>query len=145
MICVLDACALIAHIKEEPGADVVQNLIDEATDRKITLHMSIVNLIEVHYGFYNDLGKEASHAILEHILKMPIQFHQTIDVKISSEAARLKGTYEMSLGDAIGLATAISLNGIFVTSDGDLLEPEAIEHAPVSWFRPPKEKKPRNK
>jgi PIN domain nuclease of toxin-antitoxin system len=141
MIYVLDACALIAHIKEESGAEVVQNLIDEAIDGKASLHMSIVNLIEVHYGFYNDFGKEVSDVILERIYKMPIQFHRTIDAKISSEAARLKGTYEMSLGDAIGLATAISLNGIFVTSDGDILEPEATEHAPVFWYRPPK--KPR--
>jgi PIN domain nuclease of toxin-antitoxin system len=142
---ILDACALIALLNDEPGADVVQNLIDEAIDGKVSLHMSIINLIEVHYGFYNDFGKEVSDDILNRIYKMPIQFHRTIDAKISSEAARLKGTYEMSLGDAVGLATAISLNGVFVSSDSELKEPVAVERAPVFWFRPPKEKKSRNK
>jgi hypothetical protein len=45
----------------------------------------------------------------------------------------------MSLGDAIGLATANSLKGLFVSSDGELKEPIALENAPVFWFRPPKE------
>jgi predicted nucleic acid-binding protein len=73
---------------------------------------------------------------------MPIQFQQVIvDEKISYEASRLKGSYKMSLGDAIGLATAITLGGVFVSFDGELKEPEAQEHITVSWFRPPKEKK----
>ncbi|GHV60666.1 hypothetical protein AGMMS49587_02750 [Spirochaetia bacterium] len=46
----------------------------------------------------------------------------------------------MSLGDAIGLATAINLEGVFVSSDGELVEPKTQEHAPVFWFRPPKQK-----
>ncbi|GHT87092.1 hypothetical protein FACS1894137_13670 [Spirochaetia bacterium] len=140
MIYVLDACALIALIKEEPGAGVVQNLIDQAIDGEITLCMNMVNLIEVHYGFYRDRGKEAAEVILDRIYKMPIHFQPVIDEKIFYEASRLKGTYTMSLADAIGLATAIDMKGVFVTADGGFLEPEAAEHAPVFWFRPPKQK-----
>jgi hypothetical protein len=40
----------------------------------------------------------------------------------------------MSLGDAIGLASAINLNGVFVTSDSEFVEPKTKEHAPVFWF-----------
>jgi hypothetical protein len=36
--------------------------------------------------------------------------------------------------------TAITLKGVFVSSDGELMEPKTKEHAPVLWFRPPKEK-----
>ncbi|GHV78404.1 hypothetical protein AGMMS49944_01950 [Spirochaetia bacterium] len=71
---------------------------------------------------------------------MPIHFQPVIDEKILYEASRLKGTYTISLGDAIGLATTIHVNGVFVSSDGELVEPEAAEHAPVFWFRPPKQK-----
>ncbi|GHV77848.1 hypothetical protein AGMMS49942_26690 [Spirochaetia bacterium] len=42
--------------------------------------------------------------------------------------------------DAIGLAVAIDMKGVFVTADGGFKAPETVEHAPVSWFRPPKEK-----
>jgi hypothetical protein len=51
-----------------------------------------------------------------------------------------KSQSALSLADAVGLATAINRSGIFVTSDGGFKAPEAGEHAPVLWFRPPKQK-----
>lgn len=39
-----------------------------------------------------------------------------------------------------GLATALDMKGVFVTADGGFKAPEAEEHAPVSWFRSPKQK-----
>ncbi|GHV87774.1 hypothetical protein AGMMS50267_01340 [Spirochaetia bacterium] len=63
------------------------------------------------------------------------------------DVARFKSIYKgsktesaLSLADAIGLATAIDMKGVFVTTDGGFLEPEAAEQAPVFWFRPPKQK-----
>jgi predicted nucleic acid-binding protein len=64
----------------------------------------------------------------------------TIVEAVIRESSRLKATYKMSLGDAIGLATTINLGGLFVTADDELTEPETREHAPILWFRPPKEK-----
>ncbi|GHU67636.1 hypothetical protein FACS189447_09990 [Spirochaetia bacterium] len=80
-------------------------------------------------------------AIIQQITAFPMHIIDTIPEQVFQEAARLKGAYNISLADAIGLATAINLNGVFVTSDGEFEEPEAKEHAPVFWFRPPKEKK----
>ena len=42
---------------------------------------------------------------------MPIQFIETIDDVIFSETSRIKATYAIPLGDAVGLATAIKLGG----------------------------------
>jgi predicted nucleic acid-binding protein len=103
--------------------------------------MSIVNLIEVYYGFIRDLGKERAVEILNHIHDLPLQFIDTINKQVFDEASRLKGTYKMSLGDAIGLATAINLGGLFVSSDGELADPETKEHAQIFWFRSPKPEK----
>jgi predicted nucleic acid-binding protein len=140
MTYVLDACALIALIKDEEGADAVQHLIEQAINEEITLCMSMANFIEVHYQFYRDWGKEASDALLERIYAFPIQFYPAIDAKIFYEASRLKAVYFLPLGDAIGLATAISLSGVFVTADGEFIEAEEKEYAPIHWFRPPKKK-----
>jgi predicted nucleic acid-binding protein len=142
---VLDACALIALFKEEPGADAVQRLIDQAIEGTVTLFMSRVNLIEVYYKFYRLWGEAVADVAFERIHKWPIHIQYTIDDAVFYEASRLKAVYYLPLGDAIGLATAISLDGVFVSSDGELKEPEAAEHAPISWFRPPKEKKAHNK
>ena len=50
MICVLDACALLSCLNDEPGSDIVDNLLVDAIDGKIAIYMNIVNLIEVHYA-----------------------------------------------------------------------------------------------
>jgi hypothetical protein len=116
--------------------------------------MSIVNLIEVHYGFVDDLGKERAAVILSKIYHLPLQIIDTVNSHVFSEAVRLKSTYKgkgsiskspLSLADAIGRgprsdATAIDRPGVFVTADGGFLEPEAVENAPVFWFRPPEKK-----
>jgi predicted nucleic acid-binding protein len=151
MTYVLDACALIALLNNEEGKDTVDGLFTQAKTGKITLCMNIINMLEVYYGFISADGLEQANEILAPIDETPLQIIDSISQSIYREAARLKSTYSrtdsaitkspLSLADAIGLATAISFSGIFVTSDGGFLAPEAAEHIPISWFRPPKEKK----
>jgi PIN domain nuclease of toxin-antitoxin system len=147
MTYVLDACALIALLNEEEGKDKIDDLFNQAKAGKITLCMSIINMLEVYYGFIGADGPERANEILAPIDKTPLCIIDSISQPAYREAARFKSTYKgsktqsgLSLADAVGLATAINLNGVFVTSDGGFTAPEAEEHAPVFWFRPPKQK-----
>jgi predicted nucleic acid-binding protein len=145
MTCVLDACALIALLKKEEGADTIRGILKEARAGTSAVYMSIVNLMEVHYGFIKALGKKPAAKILGKIHKLPIQIIDAINDDVFEETVRIKSAYNrtngsISLADAIGLATAINLKGVFVSSDGEFLEPESREHAPIFWFRPPKQK-----
>ena len=45
----LDACALLAFLNDEEGAETVSGLLDQARNEKITLNMNAANLIEVYY------------------------------------------------------------------------------------------------
>jgi PIN domain nuclease of toxin-antitoxin system len=47
---VLDAYALMAFFEDEPGADVVRNLLLKAEDGNLKLLISVVNLGEVWYS-----------------------------------------------------------------------------------------------
>jgi predicted nucleic acid-binding protein len=145
MTYVLDASALIAFFKKEEGKERVWNILFEAENGTASVYISIVNLMEVNSRFIRLLGKEQAGIILDQIYDLPLQIIDIIDKQVFDEASRLKGTYHMSLADAIGLATAIHLSGVFVSSDGELKEPKAVEDAPVFWFRPPKEKPTRTK
>lgn len=64
---ILDACALIAILKDEKGADNVAAAYDKANDGEAALIMNKVNLFEVYYGFYRDKGKEYADNILNSI------------------------------------------------------------------------------
>lgn len=136
MTYILDACALIALFKREQGAEKIRALLDEALAGQAVLYMSIINLIEVHYSFYRALGQEKSSLILEQVYAIPVNFIDTIDTIVFSEASRLKAQYAIPLGDAIGLATAIKMKGSFVTADhSDFDEIEKAESIPFFWFR----------
>ena len=133
---ILDACALIAYLHDEQGSDVINELLKKAVDDEVEIYISIVNLLEVHYANVRDLGKDQADVILEKVLSIPIKVVSVISNKTFHEAARLKTTYKMSLGDCIGLATAIEFSGQFVTSDHHELGPVA-EQTPqfIFWFR----------
>jgi predicted nucleic acid-binding protein len=134
---VLDACALLALLKKEPGQEIIKDLLGQAESGKIVVSMSIVNLIEVFYGFIGELGKAAAQTILETVYTTPIKFINTISQPVFEEASRLKGTYKMSIADAIGVATASDISGTFVTSDhSELEEVEKNEPIPFLWLPP---------
>jgi predicted nucleic acid-binding protein len=136
MICVFDACALISYLNDEPGSDVVLDLLKKAVDNEVEIYMNIINLIEVHYANIRNLGKEQAAVILEKILATPIQVVSVISGAVFQEAARLKASYKCSLADAIGLATTIELSGQFVSSDHHELDViEKSEPVPIFWFR----------
>jgi predicted nucleic acid-binding protein len=135
MIYVLDACALLSCLNDEPGSDIVDNLLVNAIDGKIAIYMNIVNLIEVHYANICGLGPDRAALILEKILAAPIRIVSVFSGTLFQEASRLKAVYKCSLADAIGLATAIELSGQFVTSDHHELEAVAEnESIPFLWL-----------
>lgn len=134
-IFILDACALISYLNDEPGSDIVDDLLKNAVNGEIEIYINIINLIEVHYANTRILGSEQAAIILDTILAAPIQVVSVISDTIFQQSARLKASYKCSIADAIGLATAIDLSGQFVTSDHHELEPIAEnEVIPFLWL-----------
>jgi predicted nucleic acid-binding protein len=139
---VLDACALIAWLKKETGADIVDGLLDQAEEGETDLFISIVNLVEIYYGFMKDLGEARAREIMETIRETAIKVVDTTNGAVFEEVARLKSTLKnFSLADAFGLATASVYNGVFVTCDHhELAKFENQVKIPFLWIRPAPEK-----
>jgi len=64
----LDACALLAVINGEAGADMVFDLRNRARAGTIRLSMSIVQLLEVYYDRLYVAGEHDARVIVESIL-----------------------------------------------------------------------------
>jgi predicted nucleic acid-binding protein len=122
VVYVLDACALLAFLNNEPGSDTVAELLKNAVDGNDVIYMSIVNLLEVHYCNVRNLGQRQAAALLAGIRAAPIQIVDAVSDAVFDEAARLKASYKCSIADTIGIATAQELSGQFVTSDHHELE-----------------------
>ena len=133
---ILDACAILAFLNDEEGADAIEELLKQSAAGSGSVSMSIVNLLEVYYGELRDKGAEIAQIVLDMVGHYSIKIVNTISEHVFHEAARQKVAYKMSLADCIGIATAIDLSGQFVTSDHHELKAVA-ENAPTLffWFR----------
>ena len=132
----LDACAVIAFLSDEAGADEMENLFNEAERGKSYLYMHNLNLLEIYYGTLRSFGESQAVASLEKIRCLPVTFLSEIGGAVLIEAGRLKVGYRMSLADAILVATASILGAIVVTSDHHELDAiDTKEDIDFYWFR----------
>lgn len=133
---VLDACALLALLRNETGADKVADAINAANIGQAEIIMHKANLLEVYYDLYRSLGKEKAHLIISEVQKRPIAINSKITDKIFTEAGRLKANYKISFADSFALAQAAVSGGDLLTADHhefDLIEKK--EQIRFCWIR----------
>ena len=134
-IYVLDACALIAFIKGEQGADVVWDVLYKNVTGNVVVLIHEINLLEVYYGFYRERGKDYANRKLEQC----IEFFTTIQgltTAVFTEAGRLKASYKISIADAIVLAQASISNGAVLTADHHEMDiVDQTENIVFKWIR----------
>jgi PIN domain nuclease of toxin-antitoxin system len=134
-IYVLDACALLAVLKDEPGADKVAAVYAKADAGEAQLVINKINLLEVYYGFYRAEGQEYAENILATVRKSIVIAADFTD-DIFNEAGRLKACYHISLADSIALAQASVSGGRLLTSDHHEFDCiEAQEQIRFEWIR----------
>ena len=114
---VLDACALIALLRYEQGADIVADALNSANEGKAEVIIHKANLLEVYYDLYRTLGKDKADDILSKIKERPILINAEITDEIFNEAGRLKATYKVSFADTFALSQALASSGELLTSD----------------------------
>lgn len=133
-VLVFDACAVIALLEAEPGVEVVEQLLDDPSNRCL---LSPVNACEVYYDFLRRGYGEAT-GILEPILAgYELQILETLTPEIWQTAGTLKAQWRrVSLADCFGLALAIQEKGTFVTSDHKELDALALAGVcPIRFIR----------
>jgi len=133
---VLDACALMALLQNEPGADKVASIINTAYSGKATITINTINLLEIYYDAYRSHGKEQADRMIAELEKRLIVVNHEINGKLFEEAGRFKATYKISLADSIALAQALVLDAELLTADHH--EFDAVEKSePIRflWIR----------
>ncbi len=119
---VFDACAVIALLDDELGAEVVEALLEK--ENRCLIHF--LNVCEVYYHVYRRGGRERATK-LEAILRS--YGFELVDVLLPvlwQEASELKAEWRrVSLADCFALALAIREKATLVTSDHHELDPVA--------------------
>ena len=110
---VLDASALLADIKDEPGAEAVRTIMREAVDG---LFMHAVNASEVAYH----LIRFGLPPALAFWLAAPtgVVIVEDLERRLWERSALLKAEYRnLALGDCVAVSLAESLGAELVTGD----------------------------
>ena len=133
---ILDACALIALLAGETGAEKVKILVQDAIDNKIILKINQINLLEVYYFLINTYNQNDANNAMEKIKEFPIDVIIGLSDGVFKEAGRIKSKYKIPLGDSIIVAECIINNWTLVTSDyTDFGKIEKEENIGINWFR----------
>jgi predicted nucleic acid-binding protein len=117
---VFDACAVIALLNDEKGADTVVGLINQAGTGADRVFMSGVQVLEVYYDRIYIKGREYAETVLEGLYTSPIIILHEVSREMIQEAGRFKTSYSMSLGDTFAAATARKFTAVLVTRDKEL-------------------------
>lgn len=122
---VLDTFALMAYLRDEPGALRVQSLIRDAGSEQCSLFVSLINLAEICTLTERRGGAPRVQEVLALIRQLPIEVIP-VDEQTVFAAAHLKAHYRLSFADAFAVTSAQGLNGVLVTGDLELAPVEKI-------------------
>ena len=113
---VLDSYALLALLRDEPGAEIVAGLLERAGQQNRSVHMTEVNYAEVQYTIRRKDGETVWASVAGELLAAPIEFHAA-DRRLADVAAGFKARFKISLADAFAAALAKERKAELVTGD----------------------------
>ncbi|MGO8837674.1 MAG: type II toxin-antitoxin system VapC family toxin [Limisphaerales bacterium] len=129
---VLDSWALIAFFEDEPAAETVEKILEQAAAERHKLLMSVVNWGEVYYNTAREVSEAAAEQKIREIAAMPIEIIPA-DLSQTHQAAIYKATKKMSYADCFGAALARIKNAEFVTGDPEFREIE--KEIKINWLK----------
>ncbi len=129
---VLDSHALLALLRDEPGAELVSQILERAGQRDQPVHMTEVNYAEVQYTIRRKDGDAAWTAIAAELKAAPIEFHPATRA-LADQAALYKAGHKLSLADAFAAALAREKRAELVTGDPEF---KALEREiKIRWLK----------
>lgn len=102
---VIDTEALLAFYLNEPGAHRVEELLRKSLDGSAYCFLNIVNLSEFYYIIARKSRKLADEKE-KNLRNYGVRIVPVEDDSLWKEAARMKASHSLSLGDAFAAATA---------------------------------------
>ncbi len=132
-IVVLDACALIAFLNGEDGADVVTQVFLEISQVEI----AAINVLEIAYDAVRRSGvASAAIRVMEIINALPVKIRWDLDPSLIAAAATFKTRFRISIADSVALAFAQQKQAPLVTCDHHEFDPiEAAGASRFVWIR----------
>jgi PIN domain nuclease of toxin-antitoxin system len=133
MIYVLDASAMLAYLRGESGADVVENAFLNTTGQCMA---HSINLCEVYYIVHRDTDEATAEAAINDFKALGVVERSDFDEALWKEAGGLKAGGGISLPDCFGITLANRVGGTFLSADhGELDKVAAAGLCSITFIR----------
>lgn len=120
MVAILDACAMIAYLRDEKGAEVVEQLL---LNEAVPCYAHAINVCEVYYNFLRVVGTEKATDAINDLQDIGLIINENLDNTIWQTAGNFKANHKLSLADCFAIAITKHLDGELVTSDHHEFDP----------------------
>lgn len=128
---VLDASALLALLFDEPSAEKVENLFNQAAEADKPMLIAAVNWAEVLYRMQHKHGNRGLEGARQFERTMPLEV-VPLDKDLAESAAALKVAHNLGLADAFAAALAKSKKAEFLTADTEFKPLE--KEIKINWL-----------
>ena len=122
MIYVLDACAMLAYLRNEVGANVVESALLD-TNSQCLAHA--INLCEVYYIFHRDSGESDADGAVQDLKSVGVIERNDFDEAFWKEVGKLKAGGGISIPDCFAITLSKRVGGTVLTSDHKEFDPVA--------------------
>jgi len=109
---VLDTSAILTLIEDEPGAERVQEIMEQGT-----AVIPWIVLLEAYYISFQERGQDEADLRYALMKRLPVTFDDVLDEPRLLTAGRLKASHRLSLADAIIAAVTLAHAGTLVHKD----------------------------
>lgn len=117
---ILDACAFLAYLMDEPGSDVVESILVDESSACFALSL---NLCEVYYQILRQSDDVTARQAVDDLLSDGIVEWSDMGRLFWEVVASHKARGRISLADCFCIALAQELSGQVVTSDHREFDP----------------------
>jgi ribonuclease VapC len=128
---VLDSWAMLAFFQNEPAADQVEKIINEAHAAGADLMMSVVNVGELWYNIARTHSTKQADSIIAELRTLKIAFIDA-DWELTQQAAAFKAKGKIAYADCFAAAVARKFKADLVTGDPELKQVEG--EVKVLWI-----------
>ena len=131
---VLDSCALIGYLENEPFSDQIQHVFTQAKNRAARLYVHAIQIGEVFYITLREQGHSLADLAYSRIKALPIKTIDRIDEELLLTAAGLKAKYPISYADSFAAALAMIKNCPLLTGDPEFKSLERQGIINIKWL-----------
>jgi predicted nucleic acid-binding protein len=129
---ILDASAILAHLRGEEHSEFVSEII---VDRRHRCFVHAANWSEVYYRTEQDFGQEVADRVMRELAADRVRLRDDTDIVFWTVSSNIKAVGRISLPDCMCIALALRLDATVVTKDHATFEPfSEIGLCPVLFF-----------